>query len=80
MEREFLEDGKRVFSFDLLAQRLSRDIPEAYNVQASERLLLKRDAKTVGAMTGNENGPLPENKEATQKPRAARSIRRPQEW
>jgi predicted transcriptional regulator len=78
MEREFLEDGRRVFSFDLLAHRLSKDVHAAYEVQASERALLKRDITGSGLPALNENEPPTGNPEAAQTLRSPHS-RRPQE-
>ena len=79
MERDFLEDGRRVFSFDLLAHRLSKDVFAAYEVQASERLLLKQDSKKSGPSALNENEPPTGNPEAAQTLRSTHSRRIPQE-
>lgn len=79
MEREFLEDGRRVFSFDVLANRLSKDVWAAYEVQASERSMLKRDTTGSGANALNENEP-PTGKPAAAQTRAtAHDKRSPQE-
>lgn len=36
LERDKLEDGRRVFKFDILAKRLTRDLSLAYLAQADE--------------------------------------------
>ena len=79
MEREFLDDGRRVFSFDLLAHRLSKDVYAAYEVQASEQALLKRKPSGSGPSALNQNEPPTGNPEAAQTLRSTHSRRRPQE-
>jgi predicted transcriptional regulator len=36
LTRDYLEDGRRIFTFDRLAQRLADDVPTAYLLQAQE--------------------------------------------
>lgn len=79
LERQFLEDGRRVFSFDLLAHRLSKDVYAAYEVQASERSLLKRDSTGSGPQALNENEPPSGDPETAQTLRSTHSRRKPQE-
>lgn len=79
MERNFLEDGRRVFSFDVLAHRLSKDLYAAYDAQAAENELLRQYSEGLRTLPLNENEPPTGKPEAAQTLRSAHSRRRPQE-
>lgn len=79
MEREFLENGRRVFSFDLLAHRLGRDVYEAYVVKYAESEQLRRDYPELRAKAPNENEPPTDTSGAAQTLRSSHSRGSPQE-
>ncbi len=48
LDRDWLEDGRRVFVFDVLAQKLARDISMAHSLRSEEVLACSLTDRALG--------------------------------